>query len=68
MPDTPTPDPLARATAGQFRRAGFAVEPADTDDSATVGFDVVCHHGDERSKAEITKARKRGDDMPKGKP
>ena len=59
--------PLARATAGQLRRAGFVVEPASTDDSATTGFEVLCNHSDPPSVAEHEKARKRGDAFPKGR-
>lgn len=61
---------LARATAGQLRRAGFLVEPKGTDDSATTGFEVLTSHTDELSSAEHVKAAKRGDAMPgqKGKP
>ena len=61
MPD----EPLGRATAGQLRRAGFVVEPAGTDDSATTGFEVTTSHTDEWSKPEFAKAKKRGDHMPK---
>lgn len=63
------PDPiiLARATVGQLRRAGFAVEPADADDSVTTGYEVLCNHTDPSSAAEHEKAKGRGDHMPKGK-
>lgn len=67
MPDAPTPD-LGRATAGQLRRAGFKVEPAATDDSATTGFEVLCNHGDPVSVAEFDKARRRGDHIRKAEP
>ena len=60
MPDDlPT---LARATAGQLRRAGFVVEGVD--DSATTGFEVLTSHTDELSRAEHAKAVKRGDAAP----
>ena len=59
---------LGRATAGQLRRAGFKVEPETTDDSATQGYEVLCHHGDPPSAAEFEKARKRGDHLPPRKP
>lgn len=63
MPDTDTKEtPLARATAGQLRRAGFVV-PA-VDDSATTGFEVLVHQGDELAVAEHAKAVKRGDAFP----
>ena len=65
MPDQPD-QPLARATAGQIRRAGFVVP--DVDDDATTGFEVLTHHLDDRSRAEHAEAVKRGDDRPKAKP
>lgn len=65
MPDeTPESPPLARATAGQLRRAGFAVAPEDTADDATTGFETVCHHADELSIREHRAAVKRGDAFP----
>lgn len=66
MPNTP--DTLARATAGQLRRAGFVVDPASTDDSATAGFEVLTNHSDPPSVAEYEKAKKRGDHMPRTSP
>lgn len=65
MPDSSSE--LGRATAGQFRRAGFAVDPDTTDDSATTGFEVLTNHADAPSMAELEKARKRGDHAPGGK-
>lgn len=61
MPD----NTLARATAGQLRRAGFVVP--DVDDSATTGFEVLTNHDDPLSVEEHAKARKRGDHLPGGK-
>lgn len=58
MPD------LARATAGQLRRAGFVILPDDTPDNATSGFEVVTGQGDEQSRAEHAAAVKRGDAFP----
>lgn len=66
MPDESFAAPTGRATAGQLRRAGFHVAPVSTDDSATTGFEILCHHGDELSTAEHTKAKKRGDAFPPG--
>lgn len=66
MPDDVTPT-LGLATAGQLRRAGFVVEPAKTDDSATGGFDILTNHTDEHSRPEHEAAVKRGDAFPKGK-
>jgi hypothetical protein len=62
MPDA-SPD-FGRATAGQLRRAGFQVSPPSTDDSATTGFEVLTHHGDEYSRDEFAKAKERGDHEP----
>lgn len=56
MPD------LARATAGQLRRAGFVVP--DVDDDATTGFDILTNHLDELSMAEHAAAVERGDAFP----
>lgn len=67
MPDDITPEPLGLATAGQLRRAGFVVEPTDTDPSATSGFDIVVNHTDPSSVPEFEKAKKRGDAFPKKK-
>lgn len=65
MPDEiPESPPMGRATAGQLRRSGFAVTPDDTADDATVGFETVCHHVDDLSKAEHQAARARGDAFP----
>lgn len=61
----PDPIALARATAGQLRRAGFVVP--DVDDSATTGFEVLCNHTDDLSSTEHQKAKKRGDHLPKAK-
>lgn len=58
----PEDRPLARATAGQLRRAGFVVP--DVDDSATTGFEVLTHQGDDQAQAEHAKAKKRGDAFP----
>ena len=66
MPDD-SPD-FGLATAGQLRRAGFEVAPPTTDDSATTGFEVLTHHGDEHSRPEWEKAKKRGDHVSKGRP
>ncbi len=68
-PDVPE-TPMALATAGQFRRAGFIVEAADTDDSATTGFDVLVSAGagDELAQLEHRAAVERGDAFPKAKP
>lgn len=70
MPDETTPRPLARATAGQLRRAGFAVLPDETPDSATVGgsiaFEVVVHQGDDAALVEHAEALERGDAFPDG--
>lgn len=55
---------LARATAGQIRRAGFAVQPASTPDDATTGFEALCHHADPVSAAEHAAAKERGDAFP----
>ena len=69
MPDPVAVDEsLGRATAGQLRRAGFAVAPETIDDSATQGFEVLCNHGDAPSVSEFDKARKRGDHMPTRRP
>lgn len=57
----------ARATAGQFRRAGFVIDPEGTDDSATTGFEVLSTHTDEYSAPEFEKAKKRGDAFTKDK-
>lgn len=70
MPDETPSRPLARATAGQLRRAGFAVVPDETPDSASVGgtiaFEVLVHQDDEVAGAEHAEAVERGDAFPGG--
>lgn len=55
---------LARATAGTLRRAGFFVSPPDTPNSATTGFEVMCHHVEGAALDEHNEAVARGDAFP----
>lgn len=65
MPDETTETPLARATAGQLRRAGFVV-PEGVADDATTGFEVLVHQGDAAAVEEHQAAVARGDAFPAG--